>query len=250
MAQDLNGQVAFVTGGGSGIGAAVCRKLADAGARVAVADRNGAAANAIAAELTRAGHAALALELDVTDRDGCNRAIAACVARFGALHLGVNNAGIGAPRNDLAEVPDQVWDQLIAVNLTGVFNAMRAEIPALLAAGGGAIVNVSSICGLVAVAGSSAYTAAKHGVIGLTKAAALDYAARGIRVNAIAPGFIDTPLVSTRPGEARDALVGRHPIGRLGAAEEIADTILYLLGGQSSFITGAVIAADGGLTAQ
>lgn len=250
MAKDLDGRVAFVTGGGSGIGAAVCRKLVDAGARVAVADRNGTAAQAVAAELTQAGGAALALELDVTDRDGCEHAIAACIARFGALHLCVNNAGIGAPRNDLAEVPDQSWDQLIAVNLTGVFNSMRAEIPPILAAGGGSIVNVSSICGLVAVAGTAAYTAAKHGVIGLTKAGALDYAARGIRVNAIAPGFVETPLVANSAGEARTALMTRHPIGRLASAEEIADTILYLLGGQSSFITGAVIAADGGLTAQ
>lgn len=243
MERAFSGQIAFVTGGASGIGAAACRQLIAAGAQVAVADRDGA--ELLAAEL---GPNALALTLDVTDRAGVQAAVDACVAHFGGLHLAINSAGIGAARHDLADLPPDEWDRMIAVNLTGVFNSMRAEIPPILAAGGGAIVNIASICGLVAVAGTGAYTASKHAVIGLTKAAALDYAGRGIRINALAPGFVDTPLLAGRPAEIRDALAAQHPVGRLASADEIAQAALYLLGSGASFLSGTTLTADGGYT--
>lgn len=242
----LQGKVVLVTGGASGIGAATCAALAESGARVAIVDRDRDAAKALARQLS----GALPVVADVTDPAALHAAVRACVDAFGALHGAVNAAGIGAPRHDLAEVPAEDWHRVLAVNLTGVFNAMQAEIPAVLASGGGSIVNIASICGLVAVAGSSAYTASKHGVIGLTKAAALDYAKQGLRINAIAPGYVDTPLVASRPALVQSALAAQHPVGRLATAREIADVAVFLLGPASSFLTGSVISADGGLTAQ
>ena len=244
--QDLRGRVILVTGGASGIGAATCAVLVENGARVAIVDRDRAAAEALARQLSPA----LPIVADVTDPAALWRAVGDCLTKFGALHGAVNAAGIGAPRHELADVPAEDWHRVLAVNLTGVFNAMQAEIPAILASDGGAIVNIASICGLVAVAGSSAYTASKHGVIGLTKAAALDYARQGLRINAIAPGYVDTPLVASRPPEVQSVLASQHPLGRLATAREIADVAVFLLGPESSFLTGSVISADGGLTAQ
>lgn len=246
--QDWQGRVVMVTGGASGIGAATCEALVRQGARVVILDRDHAMAEALAATLPKGQ--SLAIGADVTDPGALEAAVATAVQRFGGLHGAVNAAGIGAPRHDLAEVPAEDWHRVLAVNLTGVFNAMQAQIPAILAHGGGAIVNISSICGLVAVAGSAAYTASKHGVIGLTKAAALDYATRGLRINAIAPGYVDTPLLAGRPAPIREALAAQHPMGRLSTASEIADVALFLLDPRAGFVTGSVVSVDGGLTAK
>lgn len=176
--------------------------------------------------------------------------MAVAVEKFGALHLCANNAGIVTPRIALAEVPVADWSRQLAVNLTGVFNCLQAEIPALLAAGGGAVVNTSSICGLIGVTGTAAYSAAKHGVIGLTKVAALDYATRGIRINAVAPGYVDTPLLADRQDKERAEIAARHPVGRMAQPGEIADAVLYLLSDRSSFVTGTVFEVDGGYLAR
>ncbi len=247
---DFGAQAALVTGGGSGIGAEICRVLAEGGARVAVGDRDMEAAERTAAGLRAAGHEARAIALDVTSPESVRAAVEMAVASFGPLTLCANNAGIVTARLPAAEIPAADWSRQIAVNLSGVFHCLQAQLPALLEAGGGSIVNVSSICGLIAVQGTAAYSAAKHGVIGLTKATALDYATRGIRVNAIAPGYVDTPLLAERPEEELRAIAARHPMDRMASGAEIAEAVGYLLSDRASFITGTVLAADGGFTAR
>lgn len=247
---EFAGRSAFVTGGASGIGAAISRTLAVLGADVTIGDRDGPAAQDLVHDLRAAGARASGVVLDVADPESLQAAVQGVVARTGALHLCCNNAGIVAPRLDLHLIPVADWDRQMAINLGGVFHAMQAEIPALLAAGGGAIVNISSISGLISVTGTAAYTAAKHGVIGLTKAAALDYATRGIRVNAVAPGYVDTPLLAERSAEERRSIAARHPVERMAHPQEIADVVAYLLSPRSSFITGSTVTADGGFTAR
>lgn len=247
---EFSGKVALVTGGASGIGAEICRLLADRGAMVAVTDRDAEAARTLAAELSGRGGAAMGFGMDVTDPDAVLDAVARVTDRFGGPHLCANNAGIVTARQELALLSRSDWGRQIAVNLTGVFHCLQAEIPALIASGGGAIVNTTSICGLVGVAGTAAYAAAKHGVVGLTRVAALDYAARKIRVNALAPGYVDTPLIADRPAEERATIAARHPVERMARAREIAEAACYLLSDRASFVTGTVLAADGGYTAR
>ena len=242
------GKVAFVSGAASGIGAATARRLAELGANLVLADRDGERLAAFAATL--GCDDVLALEVDVTSITSVEAAIARGVAEFGGLDLAVNSAGIDLPRCDTAHYPAEQWDRIIAVNLTGVFNAVRHQIPAMLARGGGSIVNVASIMGFRGFAGQPAYTAAKHGVIGLTKAAALDHAAEGIRINAVAPGFIDTPLLGHLSDEKRQAAALLHPMARVGEADEITNVILFLLSDAASFVTGACFEADGGYLAR
>ncbi|KQV41349.1 SDR family NAD(P)-dependent oxidoreductase [Rhizobium sp. Root1204] len=246
----IKGKVAFVTGGASGIGETLCKTLAALGAKVAIADRDIEGANRLAAELNAQGLETLGVELDVADATSVESAVAATTRQFGNLNFAVNNAGIVTPRGAAAEQSPDDWDRCMSVNLKGVFLCMRAEIPSIVSAGGGSVVNVSSICGVIAVAGTAAYTAAKHGVVGLTKTAALDYADKGVRINAVAPGYVDTPLMASRSAEERQGIMQRHPMDRMAKPQEIADMIVYLLSDRAGFVTGSVQLADGGYTAR
>lgn len=244
----FDGKTALVTGAGSGIGAAIALDLASAGARVVVADLNETAAQAVADRIRADGGAAVAAGGDVTDP----QAVAGLVdlaRQNGGLHLLVNNAGIGGETNPTGDYSPEGWRKVIDVNLNAVFYGLRYGIPAMLESGGGAVVNMASILGSVGFAGSGAYVAAKHAVVGLTKTAAMEYGDKGIRVNAVGPGFIDTPLLSHIPKETIDWLVGKHPIGRLGRAEEVSALVLFLLSDRASFITGSYHLVDGAYTA-
>ena len=246
----FTGKTALVTGAGSGIGEAIAKGLAASGARVVVQDLQAQAAERVTAEITAAGGLAHAAAGDVSDPAVVEGLVAQAIAAGGGLHLLVNNAGIGGPLAPLGEYPLDGWRKVMAVNLDGVFYGMRYAIPEMLKAGGGAIVNIASILGSVGFANAGAYVAAKHALLGLTKTAALEYSAKGIRINAIGPAFIDTPLLANLPEGAKEALVAAHPIGRLGRAEEVADLTQYLLSDKASFITGSYHLLDGGYCAQ
>lgn len=251
MSFDFTGKVAIVTGGASGIGEAIAKTLATGGAKVVVADLNADAAKATADALVAAGGTASAFAVDVAEADQVEAMVAFATSTYGALHLAVNNAGIGGAAAPTGEYPLDSWHKVIDINLNGVFYGLRYEIPAILASGGGSIVNVASILGSVAFANSPAYVAAKHGVLGLTKTAAIEYAKLGIRVNSIGPGFIDTPLLSKNLSpDALGYIAGLHPIGRLGTSEEVATLTAFLLSDDASFITGSYHLVDGGYTAQ
>ncbi|MGC4231367.1 MAG: SDR family NAD(P)-dependent oxidoreductase, partial [Niabella sp.] len=212
MSQDFSGKVAIVTGAASGIGEAVARRLSAGGAKVVVADFNGDGASAVAGSLKDA----VAFELDVANAQAVQRMVERAVEAFGGLHLAVNNAGIGGPSYPTADYPLEDWRHVIDVNLHGVFHGMKYQIPAMLTSGGGAIVNMASILGSVGWSGSIAYVAAKHALLGMTKAAALEYADKGVRVNAVGPAFIETPLLKGMDRAAYDGLTALHPVGRLG----------------------------------
>jgi len=240
-------KVAFVSGAASGIGAAVARRLAELGAKLILVDRDEQRLDAFARTLPDDTPRLLAAA-DVTSLASLESAVADGVARFSQLDAAVNCAGIDLPRCPLAQYPPQHWHSVIAVNLTGVFHALRCQIPAMQA--GGSIVNVASILGQRGFAGQPAYTAAKHGVIGLTKSAALDCAGQGIRINAVAPGFIDTPLLNHLDAHTKQASAQRYPMQRLGTAEEVSNVILFLLSDAAAFVTGACYTVDGGSLAQ
>jgi NAD(P)-dependent dehydrogenase (short-subunit alcohol dehydrogenase family) len=250
MQISFTGQTALVTGSGSGIGAAIAVSLAEAGARVIVADRNLAHAEAVAGQITAAGKLAHAAGGDVSDPEVVKALVALAVEKGGALTLLVNNAGIGGPQAMVGEYPIDGWKQVIDINLNAVFYGMRYAIPEMLKAKKGAIVNMGSILGAVGFASSSAYAAAKHAVVGMTQTAALEYSAMGIRTNAVGPGFIDTPLLTALPAEAKAGLAALHPIGRLGTSQEVANLVLFLLSDQASFISGSYHLVDGGYTGQ
>lgn len=249
-AQEFSGKVAFLTGGGSGIGAEIARLLGARGAHVMVTDLDAASANSVAEEVGQAGGSASSLGLDVTDGAAVAAAVAETVRRFGKLDLGINNAGVTTPAIATADIPFDEWNRQIAVNLTGVFNCMKAQVPEMLRSGGGSIVNTSSILGVLAVELRAGYAAAKHGVVGLTKTAALDYAEKGIRVNAIAPGYVDTPILKDRNAEQRAEIASRHPMNRMAQPSEIAEAALFLLSDRAGFVTGTVMNVDGGYTAR
>ncbi len=239
----LDGKVAIITGGSRGIGAASARAFAAEGARVVLAARSRDALEALVAEL--GGEMALAVQTDVTDEASVKALVDAAVKRFGRLDVAFNNAGGGQQPRPLADIPVEDFDRTIATSLRGVFLCMKHEIPAMLATGGGAIVNMSSSAGLGAAQGIGSYVAAKHGVLGLTKTAALDYAEKGIRVNALAPGPI-----FTRP-EMEAANVGQWvPMKRMGRPEEVAAAAVWLCSDESSYITGTTLSIDGGKTAR
>ncbi|NBZ87678.1 SDR family NAD(P)-dependent oxidoreductase [Stagnihabitans tardus] len=244
----FDGKVAIVTGAGSGIGAAIARDLAASGAKVVVQDLDLDKAKEVVAEIEAKGGKATAANGDVSDPDKVAALVRNAVGWGDGLHLLVNNAGIGGPLAPVGEYPLDGWKKVIDVNLNGVFYGMRFAIPAMKE--GGAIVNMASILGSVGFAGASAYVAAKHALLGLTKVAAIEYAAKGIRVNAVGPAFIETPLLSALPPDAKAGLVAVHPIGRLGTPEEVSALTLFLLSDRASFITGSYHLVDGGYTAQ
>lgn len=246
----LQDKVALVTGAGSGIGRAVAIKYAAEGAKVVVSDINQKGGDETVATIKEAGGDAIFIHADTSSAADNEALVAATVKQYGALHIACNNAGVGAPPADVGDYEIANWDKVIGINLSGVFYGLRYQIPAMLAAGGGAIVNMASILGQVATRQNSAYVAAKHGVVGLTKAAALEYATRGIRVNSVGPGYIDTPLLQTMSDEARAPLIAQHPIGRLGESDEVAELVVWLSSDKASFVTASYYAVDGGLLAQ
>lgn len=250
----LSNKVAFITGGGTGIGRACALAFAREGARVVVAGRRPGPLEAVVAEIERAGGEAMAAECDIVDSASVARAVAVAVKRFEALHILVNNAGALLVAN-IEGTTEAEWDRIMAVNLKGTFLVSKAALPELRRAGGGAIVNIASILGLVAMKSRAAYTASKGGVIALTKAMALDHAHENIRVNCICPTIVETELVqglfSTQPDPeaARQSRRDMLPLGRIGQPEDVAQMALYLASDESSFVTGAALPLDGGLTA-
>jgi NAD(P)-dependent dehydrogenase (short-subunit alcohol dehydrogenase family) len=243
----LEDRVAIVIGASRGIGSATARALADAGAAVAVAARDEHALAAVAEEIEQQGGRAHAVATDVTNSQSVERAIATTVDTFGRLDLAFNNAGgDGPPPTPLADVDIDDYDAALAVNLRGVFLALKYELRAMLAAGGGAIVNMASTAGLDAVAGLAGYVSSKHGVIGLTKVAALDYAGHGVRVNALAPGPILTDRLVRAGDEAQRLAGAAMPMRRIGRSDEVAAAVVWLLSEQASFVTGATLPIDGG----
>ncbi|WP_329579143.1 SDR family NAD(P)-dependent oxidoreductase [Streptomyces sp. NBC_01361] len=247
---EFSGRTVLVTGAASGIGLATARRLGAGGANVVIADYNAEGAEKAAAALQEEGILAAAVAVDVTRPESVEAAVKFAVDTFGGLHLAVNNAGIGGPVAPTGEYDIDAYNRVVRTNLDGVFHSMRYELPAIQAAdAGGAIVNVSSILGSVGSAGSSAYVAAKHGVLGLTKTAAAEYASQNIRINAVGPGFIETPLLKEMEQAQYDGLVALHPAGRLGRPEEVAELITFLLSERASFVHGSYHLADGAYTA-
>jgi NAD(P)-dependent dehydrogenase (short-subunit alcohol dehydrogenase family) len=248
MAGELEGKIALVTGAGAGIGEACALRLAQGGAKVAVVDIDLEAAERVAGMI---GGEAIAIRGDVSDPAAAEEMVAETVRRLGGLQIAVNNAGVGGDRVPTGDHSDESWRRVMSVNLDGVFYCTRAEIRAMRSSGGGSIVNMASILGSVGFPDSVGYVAAKHGVVGLTKTAALDHAADGIRVNAVGPGFIATPLLKANMGAEEQAAVGAlHPLGRLGEPAEVAELVAWLASDAASFVTGSYHAIDGGYAAR
>jgi NAD(P)-dependent dehydrogenase (short-subunit alcohol dehydrogenase family) len=248
---NFENQVALVTGAGSGMGLVTARAFAEAGAAVALSDINEQAARSAADELVAAGHKAIAIGCDVADEAQVAAMVGKVVATFGRLDAAFNNAGIQSPVAEMADAESGEYERVMAINLRGVWNCMKHELHHMREQGSGAVVNNSSIGGIIGIAGRGTYHASKHGVIGLTKSAALEYAARGIRVNAVCPGTIETPMVTemlaTQP-DAMAEIMRDVPIGRLGHPEEIASAVLWLCSPGSSLVIGHALVIDGGYT--
>jgi NAD(P)-dependent dehydrogenase (short-subunit alcohol dehydrogenase family) len=248
----LKDKVALITGGSSGIGRAVALAWAREGAKVVVSDVDRGGGEETVGQVRTAGGEAIFIAADVGKPEECEALVRGAVEKFGRLDIACNNAGIGGPQAPTADYPLDGWAQVIGINLSGVFYGMKYQLPAMLKNGGGAIINMASILGAVGFAGAPAYAAAKHGVVGLTQTAALEYSAQGVRINAVGPGFIHTPMISALEDNkaVNDMLVAAHPIGRLGRAEEVAELVLWLSSEKASFVTGAYYPVDGGYIAR
>jgi NAD(P)-dependent dehydrogenase (short-subunit alcohol dehydrogenase family) len=248
--KQLENKVAIITGAGSGIGRSTAKLFASEGAKVIISDVNEAHGNSVVDEITKNGGTATFIKADSSKPEDNEALVKQTLDKYGALDIAVNNAGIGGPLAATGEYPLDGWKKVIDINLSGVFYGLRYQIPAMLK-NGGSIINVASILGQAATKFSPAYVAAKHGVVGLTKAAALEYADKKIRVNSIGPGYIKTPLVmNSLDASTLNGLVGLHPIGRLGESEEVAELLLWLASSKASFVTGAYYPIDGGYLAQ
>nr|WP_279550109.1 SDR family oxidoreductase [Leucobacter weissii] len=239
----------MVTGAGGGIGAATARALAREGARVVLADFDARAGTTVAEEIIAAGGAAVFRRVDVTSEEEVDALVGFAVEEFGRLDLAHNNAGVLHPAQAFEELPMQQWDRSMNVNARAVALCVRAEARHMLAHGGGAIVNTASGAGLGAAPDLSAYVASKHAVVGLTRSAAVEYARRGIRVNAVAPGTVDTGMVAGMSPQQRDELNALMPLGRMARPEEVAEVVVFLLSERASYVNGAIVAVDGGASA-
>lgn len=244
-------KVAIVTGGASGIGKASALLLSQRGAKITVSDVDETGGKAVVDQIKAGGGAAIFVPADTSKPEDAERTVRETIKAFKRLDIAVNNAGVGGESAPVGAYPIESWDKVIAINLSGVFYGMRYQIPAMLESGGGKIINMASILGQVGFANSSAYVAAKHGVVGLTKNAALEYSGQGIRVNAIGPGFIKTPLLAENLEEEQLEMIAQlHPIGRLGESKEVAELVLWLASDQSSFVSGSYYPIDGAYLAQ
>jgi NAD(P)-dependent dehydrogenase (short-subunit alcohol dehydrogenase family) len=252
MSERFAGRSILVTGAGSGIGRAAAQLFANEGGRVVVVDQDENEAQATVKSIRQAGGEALAIGADVSREADCRGMVERALASYGRLHVAFNNAGIGASGFAVADEEEVTWSRLIDVNLKGIFLAMKYEIPAMVSAGGGAIVNTASVAGLVGERGIGAYSASKHGVVGLTRTAALDYIGQGIRINAVCPGATRTRILANwfQDPKVESFILSRHPIGRIAEPEEIARAVLFLASDDASFVVGQALAVDGGLTAQ
>lgn len=253
MEGQFSGKVALVTGAAAGIGRATAIAFARAGAKVVVADIEPNGGQETVDLIVNLGGTATFVKADVSAAVDVTRIVRTAVDRFGRLDFAFNNAGIEGQQAPIAECTEENWDRVMAVNLTSVFLCMKAEVPEMLKSGGGAIVNCSSVAGLVGFGGIPAYTASKHGIIGLTKNVALDYATAGIRVNAVCPGVIETAMIHRFTGgnaDAHAAMTSMEPVGRLGKPEEIADAVIWLCSDASSFVTGIALPVDGAFVAR
>jgi NAD(P)-dependent dehydrogenase (short-subunit alcohol dehydrogenase family) len=248
---DYAGKVAFITGGGTGIGRATALAFARAGANVAVTGRTEASIQETVQLIEQAGGRALAIRCDVSTESEVQAAVAQTIAAFGRLDFALNNAGVEHELIALADIPGEKWEELIGTNLGGVFFSMKHQIPQMLAQGGGAIINIASGAGVKGIAGQAAYCASKWGVVGLSKATALDYAAKGIRVNVVSPGYVATPMMERITGGTDEGLrkvESEEPVGRPGRPEELAATVLWLCSEEAAFSTGSNVVVDGGQT--
>lgn len=246
----MKNKTVIITGAASGIGKATAELFAKQGAQVVLSDIQEEAGKATTESIIAAGGKAIFFKTDVSKPEEMEALVNFAIKAYGKLDVAVNNAGIGGELNLIADMSLEGWQKVIGINLNSLFYGMKYQIKAMLKNGSGSIVNISSILGSVGFAGSAGYTAAKHGVVGLTQAAALEYSAQGIRVNAVGPGFIETPLLDALDAEMKKQLVSLHPIGRLGKSEEVAELIYWLSSDKSSFVTGSYYPVDGGYLAR
>lgn len=250
MEKAFKDQVVIVTGAGSGIGEATALLYAQQGAKVIVSDINEKGGNATVEKIQKDKGEAFFIKADVSKPADAENLVNETLKKYGKLDVAVNNAGIGGEANAIADMSIAGWDKIISINLSSLFYCMKYQIPAMLKNKKGAIINMASILGQVGFAGSAGYVAAKHGVVGLTQNAALEYSAQGLRINSVGPGFIDTPLLASQDAKVKEGLVSMHPIGRLGKAEEVAELVVWLSSDKASFITGSYYPIDGAYLAK